>query len=311
MASLLELPTRPLLFLLQKLWNPAYKRFGLRRKGRIKEQEAWNPQVRPRVPKRRLTIPVAPQDALPSSQQQQTYDQLQSNFFSKLPFEIRLQIYQEALGDYLIYIVRSYGSNLGRLTHHGTKLGAERNTQEYNVYRLHSPTMLQVPGPFSERGMLNLALSCRRVYSEVIDIIYATNTFHLRQGPSVGITWLEDTLLQRLNQVRSLRVELALSQVVFVNGIWKDFWSRIARMEKLKTLQVRLYVGADEEWLMHHLQSQGVWDPVCEVRQPKFFELIDQLGDVNTAQMPTNAPFRIARVGCKDLEPYGADWIEP
>ncbi|KAI9704664.1 MAG: hypothetical protein M1820_005412 [Bogoriella megaspora] len=124
----------------------------------------------------------------------------ESSSFLRLPAEIRQQIY-EYFFDHIEVAIVSTQSKFSRKTS-GYTLPNDRR-----YFRM--PHWTSTPEPFLiERGVIDLPLTCRRIYSESIDILYSRLTFVLT-GPSDLFELCHLLLPQRLNVLTSLRFDLS------------------------------------------------------------------------------------------------------
>ncbi|RFU34861.1 hypothetical protein B7463_g1482, partial [Scytalidium lignicola] len=140
------------------------------------------------------TIEISP----PVKVLQRTEDQLESPLF-KLPLEIRRQIYEEVLGGHVfhIYFVQAYR----RLSHTRCK---DRSTPCNGAV---CRSMVKIPGAKDDWGnisLLHMLQSCRRVYSEAIEMLYKENTFDF--DSLNGVLQLSRTILpNRMKLVTSVQ----------------------------------------------------------------------------------------------------------
>lgn len=182
-------------------------------------------------------------------QEQITIDQTQSGFLSKLPIDIRLIIYDMVLG-----------GNMLHLTTRGPRGGIYKtvcqhpNTPDDQSHHVCcSPDQSQsIPdNPFEStdtkrpEGLLSLLLTCRRVYSEAVDVLYHANTFEFTQHLAAFTFLCQQIPPQRLPRIRRLRLHMRLPRHPCCNTRsqrdWNDLWIFFQQsMPGLQHLYLRL-----------------------------------------------------------------------
>ncbi|KAE9374173.1 hypothetical protein N431DRAFT_212296 [Stipitochalara longipes BDJ] len=140
--------------------------------------------------------------------------QLQSRLM-RLPFEIRHQIWQYCLG----------GSTI------------ELKTYLHNYWR----------GREAPRGLLSVALSCRQMYCETIDILYERNSFSLGMGKDSGLYLHLLVPLRRIQKIRDMSLRWSLREPP-ANGSpghrrWIAFWQAMTLFTGLQKLRVEIKVA--------------------------------------------------------------------
>ncbi|PVH95901.1 hypothetical protein DM02DRAFT_632443 [Periconia macrospinosa] len=118
-------------------------------------------------------------------------NQLQSPLFGKLSIELRISIYSDVLGDLerFLHICLNKKKKGRRVAHwRCTDTESPFPTWQHNCFRdlpfLKSGTYHNFPPGFTTTNDLltALLLSCRRIYSEALAILYERNIFHFRGG---------------------------------------------------------------------------------------------------------------------------------
>ena len=162
-----EMGTRILLalctpFLLPLVWYLEYRErherppriLAEQRKRRVERWEANAVKPLPAVRARALTMPFVPQAG------QVTKEQSRSMLLAKLPWELRMMIYQEVLGGHVLHVM----SVRKRLRCLANMPEAELYRQWYNILqqdgRHDAPKVEEVP-PIC---LLSLITTCRQVY---------------------------------------------------------------------------------------------------------------------------------------------------
>lgn len=130
----------------------------------------------PATRQRRLTLPLPPQSFSMFVAQQKTNDQVQSLLFFKLPVEIRMIIYEKALGGEgrLLHIVRPTEDSFSHIR--CTMLDGK--CKDYRCFKMWTPDVENPKrrGTFHKtRGhILPLLMSCRKAYADLYSIIRTT-----------------------------------------------------------------------------------------------------------------------------------------
>ncbi|KAI9845111.1 MAG: hypothetical protein M1838_001900 [Thelocarpon superellum] len=200
--------------------------------------------------KRRKRALTPPRWTAPSRKAQRTYWQSECVLFAKLPPEVRRLIWLACLG----------GMTL-RLNMWDRRISCDGPPSD-DPHRIRP---------------LSLLLTCRRVYAEAIDLLYASNQFEL--GNPDCLERLPRLLLpQRMHAIRRLRFTWHLSEPPFCGGsrykdtVWTIIWQVLASMKGLRELQVELQIAC--VWRMHWLtQERKLLEPVKAVTTPDVFEL--------------------------------------
>ncbi|KAL3486291.1 hypothetical protein BJX62DRAFT_242146 [Aspergillus germanicus] len=207
--------------------------------------------------KRALTIPLS-HPARILWRRQKTADQSQSILFRKLPLEVRELIYQYT--SYFPDRVGSTISGMGLDIHvfsHAGKLvwrrcsgvdGVGCSGHCYRKFYGHTPR---------SANLLPIVLTCRRIYSEAINILYSHNTFAFRNLSAIA-SFTSMVLPQRLSCIRSLRLEWVFCDYEFdypygtsaaysemvkkpFDHRWDALWEVLTmRMRGLRKLHVKL-----------------------------------------------------------------------
>ena len=248
------------------------------------------PSAEPRKPVHQLDH-VPPQSAKPSGllvrgQKDQPDDIAVSRgstscyFLEHLPLELRLRIYEYALGGQTIHLVHM------------------RNDSVQWPFESASPMITSMIGadwdPLKadpwEPPIISLALllTCRRIYNEAADILYSSN-FFATDNVRVLMYLAESCLSpQRLLAIRHLQVsitwrflpllasyngERGVSNGFYDSSTWRRFWQLIAQDMRLTGLSVDIdYFGQDEnlaldaEWVKPILEIKGIRYPNVTIR---------------------------------------------
>ncbi|KAI4122487.1 MAG: hypothetical protein LQ341_007299 [Variospora aurantia] len=232
-------------------------------KRREKEILENAPQPLPAHRARRLSI-------LPTSK-----SQTQSAFLTRLPLEVRQDIYTYVLGSNLTHIV----CKQGRLAHvrckHTQEMDHQRLCRTAAIGTCHDETSMLAS---TSNGNIALLGSCSQIYNEATDLLYSSNTFDF-DHQDLFLFFARSILPSRLASIRCLHLNLKVSSIKqpFIwadnapNG-WSLMWEIIGRdMPGLKHLRVRLvgWTGAPfptmEDWWM---------ESMLQVKNLKTFRII-------------------------------------
>ncbi|KAI4094894.1 MAG: hypothetical protein LQ344_001939 [Seirophora lacunosa] len=198
---------------------------------------------------------------------------------SRLPYEIRLQIWVYTLGQ------KTFHLRLlpGRLWSRVCKGCREEDGRCHATW--HFKLFHDADTSHEERGIASLLRSCQQVYHEAIDVLYSSNTFDISD---LGILkyFVQGVPPKRLALIRDLRVHWSMSLLPSsqpaphkdFGGTWEMFW-RIAMVELkgLRTVNIML-CGNDGENNVPHEASHSLnswreflnwefwWDPSAKAQ---------------------------------------------
>lgn len=198
---------------------------------------------RPRRP-RALTAPLSePSGALwqtlqnitASEPPQCTSQQTQCAFLTALPLDVRVIVYDMVLGGETYHI--SAASPKDRIRSFACQVPQRINE--------HVHGECHVPLRTGSRQLLSLLYTCRKIYSETVEILYKTNTFEFTQ------TFCAMRLLkimlppQRLGSIRRLRYYMRIPRHPTLNSRskrdWDDLWQFFAtELSGVQHLHIRL-----------------------------------------------------------------------
>ncbi|KAJ9311343.1 hypothetical protein DTO271D3_8413 [Paecilomyces variotii] len=251
-------------------------------KKKLRERHLQNALVSlPSTRQRSLSIPLIKEPLIPGNnkikknkKKQSTSNKFQSSFFSKLPAEIRRKIYIEVLGGQVLNIFKD-------------------ETARYVKW---------IP---QRKPLLALPMSCRRIYSETIDLLYSHNTFFFNDFDT--ILWFVSTILpQRLAAIRTLHVEWDCvcfwharmrPPPPYDRDTWMRVWRTIPSMTGLRELMVRIWNGPR----MDAATEMDVFRPLTALKGLERFELelpwrYQGVGGEEEEEGNRDMPFKIRRV---------------
>jgi len=229
-----------------------------------------HPSPPPPLPRKRRALSTTPFSRTLNSNCQ---------LLNRLPPEIRLEIYRYVLGDNLLHLVQGKK----KISHVRC-----RATSETDYSRTCRPLAANtadrlLPGSTSN-GNLALAKTCRQVYQETIDLLYATNVFDL-DDPRTLFYFSRSVPHQRLASITKLHVYFPLRYQCwhrnkdaypvrappYDESTWKQFWHTIAiQMPRLADLRLCLLVEASGT----PMKVTHAWiKPLLEIRGLRTFDL--------------------------------------
>lgn len=147
-----------------------------------------------------------------------------SLFLTRLPMEIRQQIFHYVLGNKTLHLVRIPG-----------KIVCSRKRRKTWVHEFPQPRYFQTDFDIIT---LSLLRTCRQIYLETVDIVYNSNVFNM-EDPAV-LVYLHDYYwpAQRTATIRHLEIQWQWEQEQFFEPHWHHFWYLVAFNMSLKSLSV-------------------------------------------------------------------------
>ncbi|KAL3462108.1 hypothetical protein BJX64DRAFT_148320 [Aspergillus heterothallicus] len=243
------------------------------------------PPLKPR--KRRLTLPISDE----AQKKQATFLQHQSQLFLKMPAEVRRMVYLD--------VIALPGPGGLCVSHADRRMysfpAVERDEENPDLLSYpHSawialnyagdvvpetiPRLENSRPPISEKSrkyrVLGLLSSCRRVYSEAIDLLYQETNFNIR-SPNTFLSLQATTLPHRFASIRSLHLEkvlgvpgwLEISFTLQNLGDWEKACVAVGMLRDLRTLHVsfsRTHCEPTEADLVAYM------NPLMTLRAPEF-----------------------------------------
>ncbi|GAB1198815.1 hypothetical protein APSETT444_008145 [Aspergillus pseudonomiae] len=221
----------------------------------------WQETVRDLIQERKIFDPYARPMA----------SQSESLFFRKLPAEIRLIIYNYAFGDEAIHLVQLKGKiRHVRCKHASSSLDRNRRccpvtparwrvqdnrTAGHSDSVLYPHTHASLPAALSNSSVA-LLRTCRAIYAEAADILYANAVFDVDDLH----TFIAFSLIvcpERLRSIKRLTVQwmpiwqpmagqehkASIYSHTHNDRLWALFWTRIAALRGLEQLHLSLDLG--------------------------------------------------------------------
>lgn len=208
-----------------------------------------------------------------------THSQPLSLLCTKLPPEIRQNIYELVLGGSVTHLVHGKKrilmcnrSELAEQIDHGEQIGRVAIQETPYVDWIEGRNMLPILDQCS-KNLLSLLRTCHAIYAEAIPVLYNSNVFTI--ASPIVLIYLHDYVLlpQRFSEIRHLNLfwtyfsDAALfcgrMYAPYDDESWTRLWDLIAGMN-LRTLGIRLeYVGFAEcslesGWIQPLLKVKGV-----------------------------------------------------
>ncbi|RJE21511.1 hypothetical protein PHISCL_06144 [Aspergillus sclerotialis] len=248
-----------------------------------KERETLAPKPLPSTRPRALTCPLQPQPQKPHRSWnifrnpiplQKTFDQSQSLLFTRLPPEIRHQIWSHVLGNRLLYIVRAPKALLAIECVEG--FGSDLETRPHGCWGFISGPPFDSPlgfyisprenHPLKPANFLPLLRTCRMIYTEAIPVLYETNIFDFDHLDSL-LYFYQSVLPQRLDQIRTLNLSFhirePLSSAIPSRDIntWRRTCDTLISFQGLEELRVHL---SSRYYLQPGTRSKHQWEPLLD-----------------------------------------------
>ncbi|KAI4101774.1 MAG: hypothetical protein LQ345_007399 [Seirophora villosa] len=211
--------------------------------------------------------------------------QAQSAFLTRLPLEVRQEIYAYVIGGSLAHIVRK-GRKLAHVRcKHSQGEDLLRWCRTAAIGTCHDNASMLAS---TSNGNIALLRSCSQIYNEAIGLLYASNTFDF-DHQDLFLFFSRSILPPRLAAIRRLHLNLDLRMCIKRSFIWADaaphgwslMWDVIGRdMPGLKHLILRLSVWTnglrmEDRWVESMLQLRNLktFEMSLDVPTSPWFEL--------------------------------------
>ncbi|KAK4897095.1 hypothetical protein LTR27_004988 [Elasticomyces elasticus] len=183
---------------------------------------------------------------------EQSYEQTNSAFFSKLPLDIRMIIYEMVLGYKVIHIESATPQS--RIYHLVCNRPSAINEPNHQCHALSTQRPSSAPREDYKEpsGLLPLLATCRRVYSESIRILYAANTFQFTSNHA-AFRFLKTMIpSHRAQSIRHFRMIMRLPHHPNMNSRSKRDWLALwefftNEMSGLQSLYLKLMMLHDTQ----------------------------------------------------------------
>jgi hypothetical protein len=159
--------------------------------------------------------------------EQQTHQQEQCKFLSMLPLDVRMIIYDMVFGGMVFHIgTESHLKNrvVTYICHHPETIRQGNHQDCFTPSTDRRPSSAPREDYAQATGLLPLLVTCRRIYSEAIDMLYSANTFDFWQNRA-AFHFLKGMLPpQRLRSIRRFRWDMQLPHHPNVNTRSRRDW---------------------------------------------------------------------------------------
>lgn len=235
------------------------------------------------IRRRRRALTVSSQNDL------RVASQLDCSLLTKLPAELREQIWRECLAGMTIHLewkcttipksrVLSYAPCLSPDPESCNDFRGEKGCSRF------ARSLPEIGMP--QRHLLSILLTCRQIYLEAIHLLYEGNTFVATRF-YIALYLPRILLPQRLNSIRSFRFVWRIvgpppfapdkgnnNKIShFKHNSWNLIWRNLSRMQRLDKLEVKLVVWP-EFWEDVAADKMIILlKPVMAVTNPRIFEL--------------------------------------
>ncbi|KAF2231577.1 hypothetical protein EV356DRAFT_506793 [Viridothelium virens] len=198
------------------------------------------------------------------------FEQEESLLFTRLPAELRREIFCQALGGLYISLKMTRGDS----AHFNYSIWPAEDRLKQWDHPLFQNKM-GYDAFTCRKQFLSLLLTCRQIYSEAIDVLYSQNVFDMPWA-TVLVHFPQILPTPRLNAIRHLYVDCHLPSVPGrgqTDKSWKEIWCSLAAMHGLQELYFRIMLDwvYKQDWL--ELEPK-VLEPVKTVRDPREFEVL-------------------------------------
>ncbi|KAF2667507.1 hypothetical protein BT63DRAFT_426370 [Microthyrium microscopicum] len=218
------------------------------------------------------------------------HDQTQSRFL-QLPPEIRKRIWLEVVGGHLLFG------------------GAVANLQHDYVYHSSNDFIDQAHRQKSKSGqLLDVLLTCHKIYDEAIDILYSSNIFYYIGVEKLGrVDPMSPRILPPTTNLRSLVFECNVDSVLFRNGLFifrpssapftAETWDIFQTLSSLQILLINFisHVAVfNTEGTDNGNSEDAVFDPLKRITNLEKFEVV----------VRWKCPYKPMRATCKLQNDY-------
>ncbi|KAF4630959.1 hypothetical protein G7Y89_g7174 [Cudoniella acicularis] len=213
----------------------------------------------------------------------------------RLPYEVRQQIFCEAIGNTVIHLVElpnRLGHIRGKFKHFRPRYEDEdgRSGRDYEGDRTLNQTQLFIyeNPPLQTNNSLSLLQTNRQIYREAVNVLYTTNTFDISE-PLTLLFFTPTILPQRLQSIRYLQVQWKeIPPYLSWRGhtwayrwedSWENMWETIRReMTGLRSLKLCLNI----QTLTPHVyleDPETYQDPMMHLQNPRSHSYDEQYFD--------------------------------
>ncbi|KAL8992620.1 MAG: hypothetical protein Q9188_007546 [Gyalolechia gomerana] len=222
------------------------------------------------------------------------------HLLTRLPLEVRQEIYSYVVAGNLVHVARK-GKRLAHVRCYSSwPSDLLRRCRPAAARTCHNKASLLAS---TANGNVALLQTCRQIYAEAVNIMYARNTFDF-DHQDLFLFFSRSVLPQRLAQIRSLELHLQVASIKTsfpwiesAPNSWKLMWTTIAEdMPALKHLRLglageygRSYPDMNADWWLQcllqvknlktfHLEYDAPWNVWTEFG-PTIYQMTKLLED--------------------------------
>ena len=158
--------------------------------------------------------------------EQSTYEQPASSFLTKLPLDVRMIIYEMVLGSMVFHI--ESGTPQSRIYHLICTLPDKIGEPNHQCHEITKRPSSAPREDFQEAsGLLPLLVTCRKVYTESIHILYSSNTFQFTSNHG-AFRFLKVMIPpHRIQSIRHFRMTMRVPHHPHMNARSKRDWAAL------------------------------------------------------------------------------------
>ncbi|KAK0269971.1 hypothetical protein LTR35_014437 [Friedmanniomyces endolithicus] len=186
------------------------------------------------------------------STSQHTLEQTHSPFFSRLPLDIRIIIYELVLGGMVFHIESATPQS--RIYHLicNRPLAIDEPNHQCHELTTQRPSSAPRDDYQEASGLLPLLVTCRRAYSECVGTLYSANTFQFTSNHAAFRLLKVMVPPQRLRSLRHFRMVMRLPHHPHMNSRSKRDWAALweffaGEMVGLQSLYLKLLMLHDTQ----------------------------------------------------------------
>ncbi|KAF2860644.1 hypothetical protein K470DRAFT_246905 [Piedraia hortae CBS 480.64] len=157
--------------------------------------------------------------------EQQFLEQEQCSFLSKLPLDVRLIIYEMVFGHQIFHLHAP--DRRGRILFNPCSRPETIESPSHQCHSISTKRPSSAPREdYSQAtGLLPLLVTCRRIYSEAIEVLYNANTFEFTQN-FAAFRFLRLMIPpQRLKSIRRFRMKMRVPHHPTLNSRSRQDWA--------------------------------------------------------------------------------------
>ena len=273
------------------------------------------PPLSPRR-KRTLTLPLpTPTSKLSRRTRQWTSEQVYSGFFQVLSYDVRRIIYEMVLADEHFHIIR-LRRKLRHVRCKDSPKTSGNNRTCWGMSTVDGTLIRDLEKDRLGHGLLELLRTCRRTYTEAVDILYSQNIYDVN-GPESLVSLSSILLPHRLDAIRSLQMTWAFfhaGQTVYDEdrlllqgdeALWTACWAIVNSMKGLNDL--RIWLSMSPAAATTRKPERALLMPLAQIGPKKRFEVrVSWTLLQHEKPVQEDYPFRLIRLQEED---WGAVYL--